>query len=356
MRAASNRANPLRVTSARLTIDLDALAHNHAVLRQQAAGAEVAPVVKADGYGLGADRVAQRLWAEGARSFYVARLFEGEVLRAVLPDAVIYVFDGYVDGARLEAARLIPVLNSAEQVEAWRAERPSLPAALHIDTGMNRLGVRVEEAERFAGLPFELVISHLACAPTPEHPMNTAQAARFAELRALFPDARASFANSAGVFLGKAFRFDQVRPGVSLYGSGPFEVPHPDIRHVATLEAPILQVRHVPAGESVGYGAAFVAEAAMQVATIAAGYADGFLRSSHPRGLAFVAGEKRRLLGRISMDLIAVDVTGLNVRSGEMVELLGPNILLDDAAAAAGSTAYELLTRLSPRAERVYRG
>ena len=344
------------MTLARLTVDLDALAHNHAVLREEAGGAEVAPAVKADGYGLGAEQVARRLWAEGARSFYVARLAEGETLRAVLPEAVIYVFDGYVDGARLEAARLIPVLGSIEQVDAWKAERPSLPAALHIDTGMNRLGVRIEEAERLTGLPFALVISHLACASEPGHPLNAVQAERFAQVRSLFPGAPASFANSAGVFLGADFRFDQVRPGISLYGGGPFDKPHPRIRPVATLEAPILQVRDIPANESIGYGAAFVAEELMQVATVAAGYADGIPRAAHPRGLAFVAGEKRRLLGRVSMDLLAVDVTGLKVKPGDRVELLGPNILVDDAARAAGTTAYELLTRLGRRAERVYVG
>lgn len=342
------------MTLARLTVDLDALAHNHAVLREQAAGAEVAPVVKAGGYGLGAQQAAYRLWDEGARSFYVARVHEGEALRGVFPEAVIYVFDGYLDGARLEAARLIPVLNSVEQVEAWQSERPSLPAALHIDTGINRLGVRIEEAEKLTGLPFELVMSHLACAATPDHPMNAAQAQRFAEVSALFPNARASFANSAGVFLGH--HFDQVRPGISLYGGGPFETPHPDIRAVATLEAPILQVRHVRAGEGVGYGGAFVATETMQVATVAAGYADGIPRAAHPRGMAFVTGEKRRLLGRVSMDLLAVDVTGLPAKAGDRVELLGPNILLDDAAAAAGTTSYEILLRLGRRAERVYRG
>ncbi|MGE5502398.1 MAG: alanine racemase [Ignavibacteriales bacterium] len=344
------------IESARITIDLDALAHNHGVLRDAAAGAEVAPVVKANGYGLGAQQVAWRLWEEGAQTFYVARLSEGEALRSVLPQAVIYVFDGYLDGARLETASLRPVLNSREQVDAWRAERPLLPAALHVDTGMNRLGVRIEEAEALTALPVELVISHLACAPEPDHPLNTLQAERFAYVGGLFPNARKSLANSAGVFLGERFRFDQVRPGISLYGGGPREQPDERIRPVAIFEAPILQVRDVPAGESIGYGAAFVAERPMQVATVAAGYADGVLRSSHPRGRAFVAGEKRRLLGRVSMDLIAVDVTGLLVRPGDPVELLGPNILLDDAAAAAGTTAYELLTRLSSRAERVYRG
>ena len=142
------------MTLARLAIHLDALAHNHATLRERAGAAEVAPVVKANGYGLGAQQVAYRLWDEGARSFYVARLHEGEALRTTFPDAVIYVFDGYLDGARLEAARLVPVLNTLEQVDAWRAERPRLPTALHIDTGMNRLGVRVEEAERLTALPF----------------------------------------------------------------------------------------------------------------------------------------------------------------------------------------------------------
>jgi alanine racemase len=344
------------VDQARITIDLDALAHNHAVLRDAAHGAEVAPVVKANGYGLGAQQVAYRLWDEGAKTFYVARVFEGEALRRVFPEAVIYLFDGYLDGARLEAANLRPVLNSREQVDAWRTERAGLPAALHVDTGMNRLGVRVEEAETLADLPVELVISHLACAPEPDHPLNALQAERFAYVAGLFPNARKSLANSAGIFLGAAFRFDQVRPGISLYGGGPRERPDPRIRPVATFEAPILQVRHVPTGESIGYGATFVAEHPTQVATVAAGYADGVLRSTHPRGRAFVAGESRPILGRISMDLIAVDVTGLTARPGDPVALLGPNILLDDAAAAAGTTAYELLTRLSARAERVYRG
>lgn len=342
--------------TARITIGLDALAHNHAVLRDAAAGAEVAPVVKANGYGLGAQQVAYRLWDEGAKTFYVARIFEGEALRRVFPDALIYVFDGYLDGARLEAANLRPVLNSREQVDAWRTECPRLPAALHVDTGMNRLGVRVEEAEALTDLSIELVISHLACAPEPEHPLNALQAERFADVASLFPNARKSLANSAGVFLGDAFRFDQVRPGISLYGGGPRERPDERLQPVVTFEAPILQVRDVPAGDSVGYGAAFVADRPMQIATVAAGYADGVLRSTHPRGQVFIAGEKRPIIGRVSMDLIAVDVSGLRVRSGEPVELLGPNILLDDAAAAAGTTAYELLTRLSSRAERLYRG
>lgn len=342
--------------TSRLTVDLGALAHNYAVLGQEAAGAEVAPVVKANAYGLGAPQVVYRLSDLGARSFYVARVFEGEALRRVFPDVTIYVFDGYLDGARLEAAGLIPVLNSAEQVARWRAERPRLPAALHVDTGMNRLGVRPEEAEGFAGLPFALVVSHLACAPEADNPMNAAQAARFAEVRALFADTPASLANSGGVFLGEAFRFQQVRPGISLYGGGPREVPDRRIRTVATFEAPVLQVRELPAGESIGYGASFTAERAMRIATVGAGYADGVLRSTQPAGRAFVGGEVRPIVGRVSMDLTAVDVTGLEAAEGDVVELIGPHILLDDAARAAGTISYELLTRLGPRAERVYRG
>lgn len=334
----------------RLTVDLDALAHNHAVLAREAAGAEVAPVVKADGYGLGAAEVSRRLWAEGARSFYVARLAEGEALRAALPEATIRVFDGATPGssARLEAARLIPVLNSLEQAEAWRG-----PAALHIDTGMNRLGLRLEEAERLKDPGrIDLIISHLACAPDPVHPLNTSQLDRFNAARALFPNARASFANSAGTFLGQTYRFDQVRPGISLYGGGPMERPDARLKTVATFEAPILQVRDVPKGESVGYGAAFTAERPTQVAILGAGYADGLLRSWSPRGEVWFEGRRLPLLGRVSMDMIAVDVTGKDARPGAMVELLGPHIAVDDAATAAGTSAYELLVRLGTRAER----
>ncbi len=337
----------------RLTIDLDALAHNHAVLRQQAAGAEVAPVVKADGYGLGAAEVARRLWDEGARSFYVARLEEGEALRPALPGAAIHVFDGVTPGSaeRLKAARLVPVINSTGQARGWDG-----PAALHVDTGMNRLGVRLEEAEALAKtLAVELVVSHLACAPDPAHPLNTSQLERFHAALALFPGARASFANSAATFLGAAYRFDQVRPGISLYGGGPCERPDGRLKAVATFEAPILQVRDVPVGESVGYGAAFTAQRPTKVAILGAGYADGLLRSLSPRGEAFLDGARLPLLGRVSMDMIAVDVTGLPAaREGAMVELLGRNVAVDDAAAAAGTSAYELLVRLGRRAERVY--
>ena len=358
------------MTDARLTIDLDALAANHAALRARAGGTELAPAVKADGYGLGAARVADRLWAEGVRSFYVARLSEGVALRQALGDrdATIYVLDGATPGSgdALEGANLIPVLNSLPQIEAWNAPARAgrLKAALHIDTGMNRLGLRPEElkvlvgaTDRLKRLDLDLVISHLACADEPSHPLNARQLERFEDAVALLPNARKSLANSAGLFLGEAYRFDQARPGISLYGGGPENVPHPEIRAVATVEAPILQVRVVPRGESVGYGAGWTASDTTRVAIVAAGYADGVPRAAYPRGAVWFDGARRPMLGRVSMDLIAVDITDCDAaRPGAMVELFGQNLPIDEAASAAGTSAYEFLTRLTLRATRRYVG
>ena len=360
------------VSRSRLTIDLDAIAANYRLFCAKAPGAEVAPVVKADAYGMGAAKVARRLWAEGARSFHVARLEEGEALRADLGPqrpATIYVLDGAPSGsaARLIASELIPILSSVGQIEGYRAHAKAdapLPCGLHIDTGMNRLGLRGEEVEALTGatdrldrLRIDLVISHLACAEDEEHRMNARQAGRLKAFHRLFPQARASLANSAGVWLGEPFLFEMVRPGVGLYGGGPLGKPDPHIKPVVTFEAPILDVRAVPEGESVGYGATFTAEAPLRAAIVAVGYADGLLRSSSPNGAVWLGGARRRLLGRVSMDLIAVDVTGCeDAQPGAMVEIIGPNLLVDDAADAAGTVAYEILTRLGDRAERTYIG
>lgn len=361
---------------ARLTVDLDALAANHAALKQLAGAAEVAAVVKADGYGLGAGPIARRLWLEGARTFFVARLEEGEALRAALgPErpARILVLDGAAAGAapRLASARLAPVLNSPAQVEAFAAYARAqlstlgpLPCALHVDTGMQRLGLAIDELaalaaapDRLQGLGVELLMSHLACADQEEHRLNAQQAGRFKAALALLPGVPASLANTGGVFLGPAFHHQLVRPGIGLYGGGPFGKTHPKLNQVATLAAPILQVRAVSQGETVGYGAAFTADRAYRVAVVAAGYADGVLRSSAGRGRTWFAGGFRPILGRISMDLMAIDVTGCeDARPGALVELLGPHVTVDDAAEAAGTASYEVLTRLGHRAERVYLG
>ena len=355
-----------------LTVDLNALAANLAHLKALSGEAEVAPVVKADAYGLGLEAVAGRLWAEGARSFFVARTAEGESLRRFLGEArqaCIYVLDGCTSGAgpRLEAAGLTPVLNSLPQIEEWaahsRGRRRRLGAALHIDTGLNRLGLRIEEAcsvaqarDRLGDLDLELVISHLACADDPHSPMNARQAIAFEEAAAVFPGVRRSLANSAGVLLGAAFLHDLVRPGLALYGGGPSGRPDPELLAVATLDAPILQVRSVRPGESIGYGATCIVDSPLRAAVVALGYADGVLRAGSPRGYGWANGAACAFLGRISMDLIALDVTGCEATPGDRVELFGVNILLDHAAAAAGTIAYELLTRVGPRVHRRYLG
>ena len=363
----------MSVARARLTVDLNAVAANYAVFRRLAGAAEVGPVVKADAYGLGMIPVSLRLWAEGARSFFVARLEEGEALRDALGPArpaAIHVFDGAPPGsaARLLAADLAPVLSSPAQVEIFAAlarNRPQpAPCSLHIDTGMNRLGLRLEEiaalaaaSDRLQGLDVQLLISHLACADQEEHRMNARQEGRLRQALAAMPGVRASLANSAGAFLGPAYLHQMVRPGIGLYGGGPFGRPHPDIAPVAAFTAPILQVRTVSAGETVGYGADFQADRALRVAIVAAGYADGVPRSAASQGRAWFSGEDRRLLGRISMDLLAIDVTGCDdAQPGAMVELFGPNLPVDEAARAAGTIAYEILTRVAPRVERAYVG
>lgn len=341
---------------ATLTVDLNALAANFHAL-EAAGGAPVHPVVKADSYGLGAAACAARLMAEGARTFFVARTGEGERLRAALGAApAIYVLDGCLAGraARLRSADLRPVLNTGAQQSEWQAAGGG-PCGLQIDTGMNRLGFRPEDTpEPFAGL--DLVLSHLACADDPAEPMNARQRDTFAAVAGRYPGTVRSFANSGGAFLGPDYAFDALRPGVCLYGGGPEGRPDDRIRPVATLAAEVLQVREVPTGESVGYSRGFIASRPIRIATCATGYADGVLRSYSPRGLVFVAGEMRPIVGRVSMDVCAVDVSGLAVTVGDRVELFGPNRMLDDAANAAGTIAYELLTSVTARVPRVYAG
>jgi alanine racemase len=349
-----------------LTVDLDALAANYARLAEAARGAEVAPVVKADGYGVGLGPVADRLWREGGRRFFVARIDEGVALRQRLPGAQIYVLDG---GAGAETADLVdrdllPVLNDLEQVDAWRAEAARrgqpLKAALQVDTGLNRLGLDASQAqalagapERLAGVAVALVLSHLACADDPDHPMNARQAERFAALAALFPNARTSLAATAGIFLGPAYHGAVVRPGIGLYGAG---APGQGLSPVAILDAPIVQVREIAPGETVGYGAGFTAAGPTRVAILGIGYADGVLRAQGGAGYGWFAGAKRPLLGRISMDLTALDVTGCDAEPGQRVELFGANLPVDEAAARAGTAPYELLTRIGPRVRRRYLG
>lgn len=354
--------------AARLTIDLDALVHNYRVIAAEAAGAETAPVVKADGYGLGAGMIGRRLWRAGARSFFVARLSEGEALRAALTaecPAAIYVLDGLTaeTGARLAAAQLTPVLSTLAQVAAagaLSARAGRLEVALQVDSGMNRQGLGPGEAaalaaapDRLANLDVALVMSHLGSATNPSSSRNFNQLQSFHDVRALFPQARASLAASAGAFLGPDYRFDMVRPGVSLYGGGPFERPDPRLKAVAALTAPILDIRDLQPGDIAGYGESVVISRPTRVAIVAAGYADGLIRAGKAGGYGWLEGRRCPYLF-INMDLAALDIGDAPARSGQTVELLGPNALLDDLATAAGTVAHEVLVRISARAERVY--
>jgi alanine racemase len=345
-------------TPARLTVDLNALARNFHTLAA-VSGLPVDPVVKADGYGLGAAAVATRLMAEGARTFFVARGAEGVALREALgPEPVIYILDGChgSQAAMLRAANLRPVINHGQQQAAWAAAGGG-PCGLQIDTGMNRLGFRPEDAPApFDGL--SLVMTHLACADDPAEPMNRRQRDAFAAVTQTYPGVTRSFANSSGCFLGADFRFDVVRPGICLYGGGPEGRPDPRIAPVVTLTAEVLQTRDVPAGESVGYSRGFVADRPVRVATCATGYADGLIRATGTSGggQVWINGRMRPILGRVSMDVIAVDITGLDVAVGDDIELFGANRLVDDAAAAAGTISYEMLTSVMPRVPRAYIG
>jgi alanine racemase len=357
--------------TARLTVDLDALAHNYAVLGREAEGAEVAPMLKSDGYGLGAAPLGKRLWAEGARSFFVARLAEGEALRAALGPkrpCQISVLDGMIPGSapRLATAALTPVLTSLAQIaeaSAWatQTDRP-LPAILHVDTGMNRQGLTPEEAraiaqstDRLRGLEIGLVMSHMGSASEPDNPRNARQLEGFLEVRALFPRARASLSASAGIFLGPDYRFDLVRPGVSLYGGGPQGTPDPRLKAVATLTAPILDLRHLKPGDVVGYGESVRIDHATRAAVAGVGYSDGVIRAARSGGYVWLAGGRRALLA-INMDILIFDLGDAPAEIDDQVEIIGPNALIDDLATAGGTVAYEVLVRLSRRAERVYIG
>ncbi len=346
---------------ARLHIDLDALVANWRMMQRRVDPAYAAAVVKADAYGLGAKQAAAALSKAGCSRFYVAWAEEGAALRRELgPAPEILVFHGVAADTLdlFQMYALQPVLNHLEQIDLWiESNVQPRPAALHIDTGMNRLGVSQAHwaaAARMLPKPSRL-ISHLTCGDETSD-QNAAQLARFTEARALWPGVPASLSASGGVYLGKDYHFDEVRPGIALYGGGPTPAEGSAPHTVVTLTAPVLQVRDARKGETVGYGCTWTAEADCQLATIGLGYADGYLRSASNSGSVFVQGQKRPIVGRVSMDLIVVDVTGLSVSPGDEIELLGPNMHLADVAGAMNTIDYEILTRLGARLDRRYSG
>jgi alanine racemase len=360
-----------------LTIDLDALLANYRRLRELASPAECAAVVKADAYGLGLSHTAPALARAGCKTFFVATLGEAKALRKLLPDATIYVFGGLMPGTaelfRKHALR--PVLNSAEEIKEWAAfsaaKGERLPGAVHIDSGMNRLGLSAGEVDQVASardlwsaFTLTLVMSHLACADEPEHPKSEAQRKDFDRLRARLPKALASLANSAGILLGRAYAYDLVRPGIALYGGKPRRQGQNPFLPVVHLKGRILQVRKASAGETIGYGATHTLERTSRIAVVSVGYADGFFRSlsskAGEQGLAvYIGAHAAPILGRVSMDLITIDVTDVPERlsrRGEWVELIGPNVPAQELAHHAGTIDYEVLTNLGRRAFRRYIG
>jgi alanine racemase len=352
--------------AARLTIDLGALAQNYQALVELAAPSEVAAVVKADAYGLGLGPVVGRLAAVGCRSFFVATLDEGLRLRRLLQDGRVFVLQGVGTAiAACREARLIPVLNSFADLNDWSAHGGGAPAALQLDTGMTRSGLDPGDVERLAaspellaGLRLELVLTHLACADDVLHPLNAEQLACFERLRALLPPLPTSIGNSAGLMLGAEYRGDVVRPGIALYGGRPFLTGVNPMRPVARLEARVLQIRELSADAWVGYGATFRARAPARIATLGAGYADGYPRALGGRGFASAAGLRVPVVGRVSMDLTTIDITELSPESlavGDYVDLIGGGVPLEDIAALAGTISYELLTGLAPRLARRWR-
>ncbi|WP_029003364.1 alanine racemase [Azorhizobium doebereinerae] len=359
--------------AALLTIDLAALAANWRTLAERAAPATCAAVVKANAYGLGIARAAPALWAAGARVFFVAQLEEARTLRALLPAADIYVLGGLLPGLSASFAGLgvRPVLGSAPELAEWsafcRRSGADLPAAIHVDTGMNRLGLTVEDtlalgADRARiGFTPALVMTHLACADAPGHPLTALQHERFSRVARAFPGVPASLANSAGTLMDPSFHFDLVRPGIALYGGSAIAGTAP-LKPVVRLEVPIIQVRDGISGESVGYGAAQRLGRASRIAILSIGYADGFLRAfgasdGSPGAEAVVRGRRCPLIGRVSMDLTAVDVTDVpDVERGDTAVLLGDGIGIDELAAHGRTIGYEVLTSLGERYRRVYLG
>ena len=371
-------SEPPRPSQSVLTVDLGAIVANYRLLRSRLERSECAVVVKADAYGLGAIRVAPALAAAGARHFFVAHLGEALEIRAVLPSAArIYVLNGMLNGEAEEfrARGVVPVLNDLEQIEVWAREARrsggKLPAIVHFDTGMSRLGLSDDEADRLVADPRYLqhvelgfVMSHLACADEPGHAKNEAQRKVFDRTRTLLPQALPSLANSAGILLGPDFLYDLVRPGIALYGGHPRREGTNPFQPVVHLAGRILQVRDTAPGETIGYGATRTLKKPTRVAVVSVGYADGFFRALSTEDgeegfLAYAGPHPAPILGRVSMDLITIDVSKVPEdvsKRGAFVELIGPNVSAQTMAHHAGTIDYEVLTNLGRRALRRYLG
>ena len=372
----ANQAAALAASTGVLSVDLDAIVANWRKLEKTAVPAECAGVVKANAYGCGTEPVARALAAAGCKTFFVATLDEAAAVRAALPSATIYTLDGFFQNSGEAYARIDcrPVIGDLNELAEWdvfcRRTGWSGGAAIHIDTGMNRLGLTTTEAQGI--IPrinagdhgITLVMSHLVSAEQLNSPINARQLTSFREIASLFSGVPASLSNSSGIFLGAQFQFDMVRPGAALYGVNPTPEADNPMQPVVELKARIVQFRNIERGETVGYGGTWTARRPTRLAIVSAGYADGYFRaasaSDGTRGAeVIVAGKRCPVAGRISMDLMAVDVTDLPpnaARRGHMVTLLGEGITVDELAHHFGTIGYEVLTSLGSRYARVYKG
>ena len=372
----ANQAAALATSTGVLTIDLDAIVANWRKLEKTAVPAECAGVVKADAYGCGVGPVATALAAAGCKTFFVATLDEARTLRAALPQATIYALNGLFQNTGEAYAKIDckPVIGDLNELAEWdvfcRRSGWNGGAAIHIDTGMNRLGLTITEAQGI--IPrinagdhgITLVMSHLVSAELVNNPTNARQLIAFREIASLFTNVPASLSNSSGIYLGPQFQFDIVRPGAALYGVNPTPEADNPMQPVVELKARIVQIRHIERGETVGYGGTWTARRHTRLAIVSAGYADGYFRAASAndgtRGAeVVVAGKRCPVAGRISMDLMAVDITDLPpnvVRRGHMVTLIGEGITVDELAHHFGTIGYEVLTNLGRRYARVHKG
>jgi len=374
--AEANQTAALATATGVLTVDLDAIVANWRKLEKAAVPAECAAVIKADAYGCGVDPVARALAAAGCKTFFVATLDEARAARAAVPSATIYALDGFFQNCGDAFAKIDckPVIGDLNELAEWdvfcRRSGWAGSAAIHIDTGMNRLGLSITEAQGI--IPrinagdhgITLVMSHLACAEALNHPLNAKQLATFREIASLFTGVPASLSNSSGIFLSPQFLFDLVRPGAALYGVNPTPEADNPMQPVVDLKARIVHIRNVEKGDSVGYGGTWTARRPTRLAIVSAGYADGYFRAAGSndgtRGAeVVVAGKRCPIAGRVSMDLMAVDVTDLEknaVRRGHMATLIGEGITVDELAHHFGTIGYEVLTSLGKRYARSYQG
>jgi alanine racemase len=342
-----------------LTVDLAALAANYERLRAELAGIACAGVVKADAYGIGLAPAARALAEAGCRAFFVAHQVEAAALRRHLPEAEIFVLHGPMPGEEtaFAEARLVPVLNTPHQVAGWLRRARRAPAAVHLDSGLNRLGLGADDLAEVPGLNLRLLMSHLASAEEVGNPSNARQRRRFMTLKARLPAAPASLANSSAIFLGPRYHFDLARGGVALYGGNPTPGRPNPMRDVIHLQGKILALRQIDRGQGVGYGATFRAPGRRLIATVPVGYADGYFRALGNRAFAAIDGYRVPVVGRVSMDLITLDVTEVpgGVAEGALVDLIGGGVGLGEVAGWAGGIEYEVLTALGRRYHRRYR-